>query len=246
MNKAALALCIFSAPLWATFNTLVQSAVKTNGVGCNSGTTCAITVTSTGGGNTGVIALLNGSTGVTISSATGCSTAWTIPGGTLRQGNATTGFTDMAYCLSLTAAQTTITITNGGTATAPIAIFWEVSSTATISFDTQNGILDSSNCTSCAAAALTLGGSNDAIFSVAGCGGTCSAISTYTADLSFPAGDGAAHILNTASGAAPNWTQSPTNPLASVSIALKDSGAGATVTGLGKRKKLNKLGIDND
>lgn len=184
-----------------------------------SGTTCTITVTSTGAGHSAVIGIM-ASVSTTISSATGCSTAWTVQANTAA-GNSTTGFTSMAYCLSLTGGSTTIVLTNSNNSWNGPGIFWETSSTTTASFDVSNSNLQSCT-TSCTGTALTLAGANDAIFTIASCGGTCSAVTTYTADLSFPSGDGVAHLLNTVSGSAPTWTQTSSTALTSAAIALKD------------------------
>jgi hypothetical protein len=220
MIKTVLALAVLFfavTPAWATF-TLVQSK-SLNTTTCDP--TCPITVASTGSGNTGVIGIA-ASSNVTFVSATGAT--WTACGTNCRTGNATSGWTDMAYTTSLTGGSTTITITLSNNPPTVTVYFWELSSTASISFDHSASVLDTTNCTSCAGTGITIGGLNDAILTIAACGGTCSAVTTYTATPpTFTAGDGAGHLLNTTSGAAPTWTQSPTSNLAAAAIALKDA-----------------------
>lgn len=208
--------------------TLVQAKANT---AC-SGTTCAVTVTATGAGHTVIVGVAV-STNVTISSVTCAPTActggnaYTLCGTSCQTGNATTGFTDMAYTLNSASGDTTITMNLSGSPSGP-GMAWEISATGALTFDVANKILDTTNCTSCAGVALTLTGTNDFIATLSSCGNTCSAISTYSADPAtpWPGGDGMAHLLNTASGTAPNWTQSPTSNLASAAIAIKEASSG--------------------
>jgi len=221
----ALLVMLITTPAWATF-TLVQAKVNS---ACAS-STCTVTVTSTGAGH-GIIVGIAMSSNVTISSVSGGGT-YTLCGVGCQKGNATTGWTDMAYTTNSTSGATGITITFSAGASG-VAFAWEVSSSSTISFDVVGGVLQTTNCTSCTGASLGLTGSNDFIAAIASCGGTCSAVTPYTSDNSFPSGDGQAHALNTGSGTAPTWTQSPTNPIALASVAFKDAGGGGGSTAVG-------------
>jgi hypothetical protein len=218
----ALLVVLFTTPAWATF-TLVQAKVNGSCASAN----CNVTVTSTGAGHSIIVGVVMNSN-VTISGVIGGGT-YTLCGANCQKGNGTTGFTDMAYTLSSTSGTTTIEI-DLSAGSSGVAYAWELSSTSTITFDVGNSILQTTNCTSCTGASLTLTGSNDFIAAIASCGGTCSAVTPYTADNAFTAGDGQAHSLNTSSGTAPTWTQSPTNPIALASLALKDAGGGGGST----------------
>jgi hypothetical protein len=212
---------LLAIPTRATWNATTQFKSNT---ACSGGS-CAVTVTSTGAGHIIVVGTMT-TNNVTISSISGggtythCSNCAT--------GDATSGWVDMSYTASSTSGATTITANmsaNGGSTW--VAVVWEESSTLAFSFDASNNHDDTANCTSCTGTSLTLTGSNDAIFTIASCGGTCSAITTYTSDGSFPGGDGSAHLYNTNSGTAPTWTQSPTSHLATCAVSFKEASASA-------------------
>lgn len=194
-----------------------------NITGCTAfSTSCATTVASTGAGNVIVMGVrLANSTTITSTSGGGTSV---LCGVTCQNGNSASGFVDVAYILSSTSGVTSITL-NFGTSTSADVFIWEVSSTTTVTLDTSSSALRTANCTSCAGVGLTLTGANDAIFTVAACAQTCSAISGgYTADPAtpWPNGNGMARLINTTTGTAPNWTQAPTGNLATAAIAFKD------------------------
>lgn len=202
----------------ATFGTPVTASKFS----CSTGTTCAITVTSTGSGDAGTIAMVtttappNG-----IVSATGCQTSWAVVRGAASAAYGTSAYQDWAYCPKLTGGVTSITVTFWTSITTPSLVFWDTPLTGQVFFDTGNGLYDSANCTSCTGTALTLNLGNDVIFTFAVPDNSLSAVSSpYTADQSFPGGTGMAHLLNTVSGTAPTWTQSPTGPMVSSAIAL--------------------------
>ncbi len=186
-----------------------------------SGSTCAITITNPTAGHFGIIAAAFGAN-QTITSATGCSTSWTVQANT-SAGDATAGWVSMAYCASLTAVGTTLTVTAG--ANQQLAEFWEFSSSTSASFDVSGSNLVTVNCTACVGTALTLTGGNDFIATIGSCGGACSAPSgtpAYTNDNSNPGGDFQAHLLNSTNGGAPTVNQSPTSHIVTASIAIKD------------------------
>lgn len=239
-----LAWCVPAHATW----TLVQ--VKDN-TACTSGTTCAVTVTSTGANNLLVAAVQNFGT-ISISSVTAaaCSTTWThVTNGQVFVSGV--GSVDMYYCLKSNSGQTSITITTGGFATNGVGIIWEASSSlGTIAVDsgaTPSGNVTDATCTSCAGVSLTLSGNNDFTAAVAGCGGTCSAASGtgWTNDLSNPNGNGIAHGLNTTGNitAPATWTQT-SGQLVSAAIALQESsGGGGAASGVSKLRKLERLGV---
>ena len=218
---------LISTRLWATWS-LTQ--VKGNGSCAGNNSTCSVTVTSTGSGHVLFVGVIVPRT-ATITSASGGGT-YTLCGTTCRNGNTTTGFTDGAYVLSSTSGVTsisaTVSTTFGGGSTWVTFVLELSTDSGPALFDTSNNNLVTTNCTSCTGTALTLGGTNDAIVTWASCGGTCSGITTYTNDLANPSGDGVAHLLNTASGTAPNWSQSPSSNLTSAAIAFKETSAPAS------------------
>lgn len=223
-----------SIPSWATWTLVQQKAGATL-----TATTCALTVTSTGSGHVIIfgMAMANGNT---LTGVSGGGT-YTLCGVTCQQGSAGTGETDMAYTLSSTAAATTITGTASSSATGAVCFASEFSSTTTFAFDTSNKILDATCTTACASPTLTLTGANDIIMGIAGCGGTCSgAVTGYT--TLYQSGDGNAVNINTASGASFSWNQT-SSTLAAASLAIKETGGAATVIGMDKRRKLQKLGV---
>lgn len=213
-------------PAHATF-TLVQ--VKSLLTICSPA--CGgVTVTSTGAGHTLVVGVVMGSQ-QTIVSATGGT--FTLCGVGCQNGDATSSWTDMAYTLNATGGTTSVVVTLNNNASGVVVTVWELSSTATITKDSGASVLQTTNCTSCTGVAPSISGTNDVVLTIAACGGTCSAITTYAADPATPwtAGDGAAHLINTTSGTAPSWTQSPTSHMAIAAMAFLDAGGASPTRG---------------
>lgn len=225
--KLILALLLFCSPAFATW-TLTQVKDTTT---CN-GTTCAVTVTSTGSAHLLVAGILPQTTSTTITGVTAgaCTGSWTHAASTN-----TTGV-DLYYCLNSVSGQTSITITGSGSigTGAGIAIIWEAaSSLGTIAVDsgaTPSGIKSDTTCTACAGVTLTLSGNNDFIAGLANCGGTCSNLvgTGFTNDLSNPGSDGVMHGITSASLTAPTtWTQT-SGTLICNAAAFQETGAAGT------------------
>lgn len=206
---AALAWCV---PIHATWT---HTQVKSNNA-CNSGTTCAVTVTSTGAGHLGVAGLIHG-TSRTISSvdSTTCNTTWThAPNANLFVTGA--GAVDLYYCTNLVGSKTTITITASGTLASGTGVFWEAASgLGTIAINsgaTPSGNKNDAACTSCAGVGLTLSANNAYTVSLAIGGQPLSGLTgtSWVNDLANPNGNGAGHAPNTTGNmtAPTTWTQS--------------------------------------
>lgn len=238
----ALAL-LSSSPSWATW-TLTQ--VKDNTT-CN-GTTCAVTVTSTGSAHLLVAGIISGSN-ITISSVTAgaCSGTWTHAA-TSNLFVTGDGAVDLYYCTSSVSAQTSISIAISGNTTY-IAVIWEASSSlGTIALD--SGATPSSNrtgatCTACAGTSLTLSGNNDFIAGLSANGGTGTGVTGTgcTNDLANPGGDGVMHCITSGTGTYPaTWAQSSAT-IAMDAAAFQETSGGAAAAGFNKRRKLETLGL---
>lgn len=225
MIRALLAVLTFllSTPAWATW-----SLVNANT--CNpscSGTTCVVSVATTTTGN--VLAALyvgnasstiTGVTGGTFTHCSGCS-----------GGSSGTDFLDMGGTLSATGGNGTITVTISPTASSWAACVSEWHSTNGAGVvDTQATHADTA-CTTCAAPALTLTGSNDLIIQAAGCTNTCATSATagfvgaapYTNPAQAPGGAGWGAALNQATYTAPNWSQNTSGAVQVAAWALKEN-----------------------
>lgn len=216
-----LALLLLSSPCWATF-TVVQSR---DNAACSSTASCTVTITTTAGHV--LVAALVADVNIQITSVTNGGT-WTHCSN-CANGSAATGYVDMAYTLASSSA-TSIIINHTALSNNSIALVWEYSySASSVAFDASGNSLipSTSPCTSCAGTALTLSGTSDAISTVAGCGGACSAITTYSADFAFVSGDAYAHLINTSSGAAPSITQT-SGGIATTALAIKEVTSGGT------------------
>ena len=236
---------LLASPCWATW-TLVQVKSNTSSTGSSG----AVTVSSTGSNNLLVAGLISGAN-VSISSvsAAACSSAWTHSANTSNflSGN---GSVDLYYCLSSASGQTSITVTASGSAGAgSVWVIWEASSTlgaiAVDSGSTPSQHISDASCSSCAGVALSLSGNNDFIAAVATCGNSCTGVTGagFTNDLANPNGDAVAHgILNT-SGAvtAPATFTQPSATLAAAAAAFQESSNGAAPIGFSKRRKYEKF-----
>lgn len=231
-------LLTLTCPAWATWSLLHANTCNTT---CSdASTTCAVTVASTTAGSTLAVVVytvnsltVTGSTGGTFVHCPSCA------GGT-----SGTGFMDGGYILSATGGTTSATVTiSGTTSTTPwLACILEYSSSlGTAIFDTSNSTADTT-CTTCAAPALTLSGSNDLIIQAVTCTNTCATSATagfigaspYTNPAVFPGGDGLGGGLNVTSYTAPNWSQSPTGAVRVLAMAFKETGGGGGVVTRGK------------
>ena len=228
-----ISLLFFALPARATW-ALVQHPSTT---GCN-GTTCAVTVTSTGAGHLLVFAALIGNTTSTLSSVSGDGT-WTVCGASCRSVSSVTT-TEMGYILSATGGATTITGTLSATSPWSAAVLEYSYTSGPISVDAQGHREQTTGTTSCAGVTLTLTGTNDVIVQIANPSGSISAVtSPYTSPADFPGGNGVAGSINTTSGTAPTWTQTSSTDALSA-IAFKETASGA-VPGVNKRQKIESM-----
>jgi hypothetical protein len=199
-----------------------------------SGTTCAVTVTSTGTGNILISTSIKDSASntTTISSVSGGGT-WTHPTGA-NGVDASAGSSDSAYNLSSTSGATSITLTmSAASATIWTACVREYSLTgATAAFDTTANRDQSTAATSFAGATLTLTGTNDLIVQYGTDTGACSAISGTgygnfgQTGNTAPNGNCIGDALNVSVGTANTWTTG-SGRAALGAIAIKESGAAA-------------------
>lgn len=236
---------LLASPCWATW-TLVQ--VKSNTT--STGSSGAVTVSSTGSSNLLVAGLISGAN-ISISSvsAAACSSTWTHAANT---NNFVTGSgsVDLYYCLSSASGQTSITITASGSAGAgSVWAIWEVSSTlgsiAVDSGTTASQHVSDGTCSACAGVALNLSGNSDFIAAIASCGNTCSGVTGagFSNDLSNPSGDVVAHATLSTSGAvtAPATFTQPSSTLTGAAAAFQESSSGAVPVVLGKRTRYEKF-----
>lgn len=215
-----------SCPAWATW-TVVQHKIST---ACSTvGTTCAVTVTSTGSGHVIVIGMGVLDNTDQIVSVSGGGT-YTHPA-TCHAVDLLVKGTDCAYTLSSTSGTTSITVTR----TAASGNNWTVAATelsftnGPVSVDTGSpGTRDqTTTVTNPAGVTLTLAGSNDAIYQII-TGTSPTAISSpYNTNSDFLSGEGFATAINTVSGTAPTWTQSSSRACLSA-IAFTESAATST------------------
>jgi hypothetical protein len=224
------ALLFLASPAWATFT--VAQLVDSGSSCSTSSNTCALTISSSGSGHLGIITWMTG-TSTVVSSIAGAGT-WTTPAG-CQIYTAATGTVGCSYTLSTTSGSTSVTITWSGSSPGFPTHFtyYEYSfSGSSIALDSgaSGGLGTASDLASSSpvGVALTLAGSNDAIFQgIVTASGTASAISGgYTFDTTASqAGQGAGHIINTASGAAPSWTVSVSSVSRLEAIAISEATA---------------------
>lgn len=232
MLRMILILVLLGSPAWATWG-LVQHKNKTT---C-SGSSCAVTVTSTGSGHAIFVVVLPDTSSVTtISSVSG--------GGTYTHcSNCAVAISaglaiDISFTCSSTSGATTVTANlsqSGGGGYVMEVI--EYSYTNGCSLDTSGSRTALVALSNPPGVSLTLTGTNDVI--VQGVNFTTSATavsSPYSNPADFPGGDGVAGAINTASGTAPTWTAT-LGTGAFAALALKENAgtscAGAPLAGMG-------------
>jgi hypothetical protein len=240
MRRALIAIFVLiSFPVWAGTFANIQKPCNT---ACpTSGTTCAVTVTSTGTGHIMVAIAFRDTAGATqtISSVSGAGT-WVHPTGA-NGVDATAGSSDSAYNLSSTSGVTSITLTlSAAVATTWAACVEEYSFTASgVAFDVAGSRDQSTAAANFTGVGLTLAGGNQLIVQYGNDSGTCSGVSAGYGDTVFPNNNCLADALNTSSGTAPTWT-STSGRAALGAIAFKETG-GATVSGFDKRQKIEQF-----
>lgn len=202
----------------------------TGGGACTTGTTsCVVNISAPVAGHVLIAFSLAAISNVsaTMTTPTGGQT-WTHCPSCLSADTAN-GAVDAWYVVSATATgQTTVTCNfssvqwndNGYSSCGFVEAAWSGTS---ISFDTSNTIIDSTNCTSCASGSLTLGGT-DYVFRAAitlpGSGVTNISDAAFTNPKQFYSGTGQAGKLNATGTDNPTWTQG-SSTLAAFGIAFK-------------------------
>lgn len=234
MKKLLAILLCLSQPSWATWS-VVQA--KTNAGG---GSPCAVTMTSISAGNTLAVSIKGGTGSVqpiTAVSSTGDS--WSSPAISMSVADTSSGFLDMWYLLSAAGGETSISITSTVNTTTCFA--WELHSTVgTGQFDTAGTRDQNTGTGTPAGVTLTLTGSNDAIIQNIQPGGTVTAINgTFFSPAGIAIGQGISASTNTATGAAPTWTQTAGNNATLDGLAIKEPG-GATIPGSNKAMRLER------
>lgn len=208
-----------------------------NSPSCDGGTSCSLTVTSTGTGHALIFFGLgynNNNNVLTYSSTSGACASYghnaaSDASRTYLANNTVSSIG--AYCTSSTSGVTSVTITSSVLAVNWSAEFIEAAwSGSTIAFDAAGATAITSNCSSCTGQALTLGGSSDLICQAINTStDTPSAISggagytAFTIDVDATyASSGYACAINTTNGGAPTWTITSGQGVVSA-IALKGS-----------------------
>jgi hypothetical protein len=219
--KLTLALSVFLAgPCLATIAN-VQHVNATN-AHCSSGTgtSCSITVASTGAGNAGAVCIRVGTSGDAPSAG-----GWTIPSGW------PTGRIYCLYNLNLTGGLTSLTFTVSSGDARDIGYYeWSSSVGAGWIFDTGTSSADS-NQTNPPTQALTLNhpDGHDVIFQMYFVNPVATGIASpyvdFTADVGGAASMALADALNTSSGSSVAWTQSSSVSAGVAAIALHETQA---------------------
>lgn len=224
-----LGILLVTSPTWATL-AVVQHVVNS---ACSTGTTCVLTVTSTGSGHilvVGAASQVNPTRTITLISAGGTfSHCANTPGSNSGGGNST----DAQYTLNSASGVTVITVTMSSAVTSPWAVeLLEVSYTGTPSIDTCNNVNNTTTTNRGGVDLTALTGANDLLFQIIalnGVGDTVSAISgAYTtSDLGVRFGFAAA--INSAVGTAPTWTFGGNSQSSGSGLAIKEVTTGAAI-----------------
>lgn len=188
-----------------------------------SSATCAITVTSTGGGDVGVMLVDYGaSTSKTISSMSCGANAWTRnPTGTGQFLSAASGGAALAYNLNLSAGVTSCSVTMSGIPAFGWDLqFWEYRHAGAVSLDSANGKTISTAQTNPTGIAFTLTGTNDVIVQQMVFTASPSAINLSYGHLNTS--QAGADLENTTTGTAPTWTAASGTGIANA-IAIKEA-----------------------
>ena len=200
---------------------------------CTNALTCTTTIPATTGGKSFLVikAAATGAgggvfiSGTTLPTAGVCSVSWQVPTAVQGSQGAGQALSD-AFCPTDVAGQTSVTFTwTSATPGSGIAgRIMEFSYTgAAPTVDSSSTVLIQNTApgtTLPGVGPLTLAGPNSLIVqAVTPEGGTPSAITTYT-NFNGAAVIGTATLLNTTSGAAPNWTNSSSQPYVANAIVL--------------------------
>lgn len=199
---------------------------------CNGTASCSITVASTGTGHLLELSILmfRSTTNQSfVSSISGGGTWVTCSSCTVYNSGQNT--ITKAYVLSSTPGATTITV-NATTTIANWSLgYYELSlSSGTINYDTAGTGTNASCSTTCPGVGLTLSGTRDVIFQDNMPINAVTGISApYTTVIDWNAA-GFASNLNTNSGSAPNWTQSPASTSIVSALAFSNTSSGSAPT----------------
>lgn len=215
MRKATLLMLLSVAPVLANWSDVQANSLFNGGSCVNSQTTCSITITATGGGNTLVALFFYGVTGATATSVNldngsgGSAQAFTHGCGPIATGS---NSMDIWYLNNINSGLVRITASLSAAASRGVIFYEKKPGTGKV------GALDagSSPCatttstftgTSVTGQVLTISGSTDFIIQGVQCAGsTVSSIGSSYTVLSTGGVRDAAFLDNTASGAAPTWT----------------------------------------
>lgn len=210
--------------------TFSQVQLASSNGGCSSSSnTCLVTVSSTGSGNAGILLFAMGSAQTLSSVANGGT--WVVPSG-CQEYNATVGSSiGCAYTLNTTASATSIQATWSGSSPGSPAVitFYEMACSAgTPELDTGSSaglgvVANTSASATQPGVALTVSGQKLATFQVEGLtSGAFSSIDTsYTGSDNNQSNNAMAHLYNTTSGAAPNWTNTLSSDQNGAAIAIR-------------------------
>ena len=199
----ALLLC---APAWATFTIDAGSPVNdTAGVaGCNnsSGTSCAVTVTSTSTGHLMIFEWWGLTTPPSAVSG-GCG-AWVNPAGS-NVNNGTIGMSTW-YCLSSTSGVTTITATVTSNSSRGAAFYSFAFTATSVFFDGASNAVNGS-LSSVPGLGFSLSGGNDLLMQFISISGGVVTSSINESYVALTGGShGPAYLRNTILATAPTWT----------------------------------------
>lgn len=224
MRTAALAL-LLSLPAFGAI-TLVQSPSNQTAATCGStsGTSCSLTITSTTGGNFGIVGVHIFFSGaiqqITGFSTDPCNVAWIRAANNNQQAGGNIDI-DMMYCTSLKAGQTTLVATTAQSNSFRGIAFYELSSAIGFTFDTSCGAVNASG-TNPPGCSMTLSGTNDFIaIMCTAAAGTVTVPTNYTLTLGST-GRAWARWNNTNNGTVGTWTDASSGVSAVNGLAIKE------------------------
>jgi hypothetical protein len=217
-----------------TFSLVQAPAITT----CSAGTTCAVTVSSTGTGHAIIVEAYFLSSTNQITSIGDTKNTYTLCPGSSAAPNGLDCSLNLpwwqqtGYVLNSVSGATTITVTLPTSETSWKVAVAEVAlsgSGTSIQFDAGVAGFDST-CTTCAGLSLSswITGTNDYIFQM---GGPLNSLTAITGGYTTPAlfsTVGFAGLPNTTSGTAPNWTQSSGGGVTTSALALRAVGGSSS------------------
>lgn len=245
----AFGMLMLSTKLLASF-TRIQHPTN---AACGSGTTCTVTVASTGANNLIVVSGIMASTSTTISSVSDGACTYVHPAGAHSSSTTAGQGTDHAYCLSSTAGRTSIVITWSASPGAAEASVIEYSFTnGPVSFDVVAVLSNQTATTTPKTASVTTTGTNDVVIGAVGTAATIASGSTVTGTgwttpiLDAPNGNGVDDAINIGPGATQATFTSTSGAACGSAVAFKEAGLIKTIDKQRKYEKLEETfyGID--